>query len=95
MPIDQTQVPGQIPDAELPKGPVLAIMRKDGQFMPLPMGTVMAVVGDVTNPATIYPLVLTKVSLKKLTLACACGDPSCSKIVEATFSRSGLHRVSR
>ena len=88
----EERLPGEI---EPPKKPFLGLFSKGGTIYPIEPNAVMAIVLDATKPETIYPMALTKVSLKALTFACACGDPECSAIYTYTASRQGRHPIRR
>lgn len=74
-----------------PKKAFLGICTKSGTIMPIEPNAVMAIVTDATDPQAIYPMALTKVTLKALTFVCACGDPECSAVYTYTASRQGRH----
>lgn len=88
MPSEPDHIPREV---DPPKGSFLGIWTTQNTINPLPNGTVLAIVGDASDPSTIVPLVLQKASIKRIVASCACGDPKCSLIITFTASRQGSH----
>ena len=78
-------------DWKPPSKPFLGICTKAGTIMPIEPNAVMAIVLDANDDSKVYPMALTKVTLKALTFVCACGDPECSAVYTYTASRQGRH----
>lgn len=85
--MERDKLPREI---DAPTKPCLGVFSKSMTIMPIPPGAVMAVVMDASKNE-IYPMVLRKVSLKKLEFQCACGSPDCTRTITFATSMRGMH----
>jgi hypothetical protein len=81
------------PDVETPTEPHLGFVTDISkmEYTAVPPGALMAIITDPTKPDGILPLLLTKVSERKLSFKCACGQPKCSAEFEYVIKVSGHH----
>lgn len=76
---------------EFPKGGFLMALYGVGKAMPLPRGATLFIVEDAEDDSTWVPVVIDKISRKKLTFRCACGKPSCTRVMTYNLTVQGRH----
>lgn len=84
---------------DLPRGcdkPHLAVVKDElGGALGIPVGATLLVVIDPTRPDGVTPWILAKVTNKKLTLLCACGNAECTRVLTYAASIKGSHPQKR
>lgn len=79
-------------EGEQPIGGHLAYLADpNGLFVALVPGTQMLLIEDTNRADKIFPVVLAKVSRRKLIFHCACKDPRCTRTYSFECKASGWH----
>ena len=79
-------------EGDAPTQPHLALwFGDDGSWMAIPPGATIAIIEDPERSDKIFPMVLAKVSLKKIIFVCRCGDPGCNVNYAYSVSKTGHH----
>lgn len=76
---------------EAPVGNHLGLLLRDGEMLAIPQGAHMAIITDPTRADGVTPLVLFKVSPKRLVFRCACGKERCTRVLTFAASQTGYH----
>ena len=88
MPIVESLLEGKTPE-----GPHLAVLRNSttGEALAIPQGAMMFLITDPTKPEGTIPMVLLHVSNKSLQFRCACGKPTCTRVLKYQLRVEGFH----
>ncbi len=87
MPFVKWDIEGEPPDQ-----PHLGLLTDNsGAAIAIPPGATMYLILDPSRADKVIPLVLFKVSLKKLEFLCACGNRKCSKRYVFVAQNKGFH----
>lgn len=77
---------------EPPKDPHLGILTDEsGEATAIPPGALMYIIENPAKPDGVIPLILMKVSRKRLTFKCGCNKPDCTRMVKFEGKWTGFH----
>ncbi len=88
MPVVKNELEG-----EAPTEPHLAYLYngETGEWAALAPGTYMAIIEDPKRPDGTIPVILAKVSRKRITFICACGKQGCTRQAKFNAVWTGHH----